>query len=87
MATRLGQHPATVSTVEHFLSAVSALGIDNLVVDVNRPELPIMDGSASPFIFLMQSAGLRANLTEKVYSNSETHRGSSSGQIRPAATL
>ena len=67
MATRLGQHPATVSTVEHFLSAVSALGIDNLVVDVNRPELPIMDGSASPFIFLIQSAGLREQTSPKKF--------------------
>ena len=51
MATRLGQHPATVSTVEHFLSAVSALGIDNLVVDVNRPELLIMDGRETLYLF------------------------------------
>jgi UDP-3-O-[3-hydroxymyristoyl] N-acetylglucosamine deacetylase len=46
---------------------VSALGIDNLVVDVNRPELPIMDGSASPFIFLMQSAGLREQTSPKKF--------------------
>ena len=51
-----GEHK--VGTVEHLLSAVSALGIDNLYVDVTAPEIPIMDGSAAPFVFLIQSAGI-----------------------------
>ena len=51
-----GEHK--VGTVEHLLSAVSALGIDNLYVDVSAPEVPIMDGSAAPFVFLIQSAGI-----------------------------
>ncbi|MBT6115811.1 MAG: UDP-3-O-acyl-N-acetylglucosamine deacetylase, partial [Porticoccaceae bacterium] len=48
-----------VSTVEHLMSAFAGLGIDNLIVDVSGPEVPIMDGSASPFVFLLQSAGIR----------------------------
>lgn len=47
-----------VSTVEHLMSALSGLGIDNLHVDVDAAELPIMDGSAGPFVFLLQSAGI-----------------------------
>jgi UDP-3-O-[3-hydroxymyristoyl] N-acetylglucosamine deacetylase len=48
----------TISTVEHLASALAGLGIDNIIVEVNSDELPIMDGSASPFIFLLQSAGI-----------------------------
>src|SRR5512137_1106021 len=48
----------SVSTVEHVLSALAGLGIDNLHVDVAGPEIPIMDGSAGPFVFLLQSAGI-----------------------------
>ncbi len=47
-----------VSTVEHLMSALSALGIDNLYIDINSAEVPIMDGSAAPFVFLLQSAGV-----------------------------
>jgi UDP-3-O-[3-hydroxymyristoyl] N-acetylglucosamine deacetylase len=49
---------ATISTVEHLASALAGLGIDNIIVEVDSNELPIMDGSASPFIFLLQSAGI-----------------------------
>lgn len=48
-----------VSTVEHLLSAFAGLGIDNAYVDLTAPEVPIMDGSAGPFVFLIQSAGLK----------------------------
>ncbi len=47
-----------VSTVEHLLSAMAGLGIDNAHVDLSAPEVPIMDGSAGPFVFLVQSAGI-----------------------------
>ena len=47
-----------ISTVEHLQSALSALGIDNLYIDVNAPEIPIMDGSAYPFVYLLNSAGV-----------------------------
>lgn len=49
---------ASISTVEHLASALAGLGIDNIIVEVDSNELPIMDGSASPFIFLLQSAGV-----------------------------
>ncbi|AHE99268.1 UDP-3-O-acyl-N-acetylglucosamine deacetylase [Thioalkalivibrio paradoxus] len=58
LSTTLVSGNARVSTVEHLLSAVAGLGIDNLHVDVSAPEVPIMDGSAGPFVFLLQSAGL-----------------------------
>ena len=48
-----------VATVEHLLSALAGLGVDNLFVDVDGPEIPIMDGSAGPFVFLLESAGVR----------------------------
>jgi UDP-3-O-[3-hydroxymyristoyl] N-acetylglucosamine deacetylase len=47
-----------VSTVEHLLSAMAGLGIDNSYIDLSAPEVPIMDGSAGPFVFLIQSAGI-----------------------------
>lgn len=47
-----------VATVEHLMSALAGLGIDNLYVDVDAEEIPIMDGSAAPFVFLLQSAGI-----------------------------
>jgi UDP-3-O-[3-hydroxymyristoyl] N-acetylglucosamine deacetylase len=58
LGTTLVKGDVRVSTVEHLLSAFAGLGIDNAVVDVSAPEVPIMDGSAGPFVFLLQSAGL-----------------------------
>src|SRR5690242_19781363 len=58
---------ATVSTVEHLMSALAGLGIDNLHVDIAGPELPIMDGSAGPFVFLLQSAGIVEQAAPKRY--------------------
>jgi len=49
---------ASISTVEHVMSALAGLGIDNLHIDVAGPEIPIMDGSAAPFVYLLQSAGI-----------------------------
>jgi UDP-3-O-[3-hydroxymyristoyl] N-acetylglucosamine deacetylase len=54
-----------VSTVEHLMSALAGLGIDNLYVDLTAPEVPIMDGSAGPFVFLLQSAGLQEQKAAK----------------------
>ena len=56
--TCLIKDQARISTVEHLLSALSGLGIDNAFVDLTAPELPTMDGSAGPFVFLIQSAGI-----------------------------
>lgn len=58
LSTTLVKGDAKVSTVEHLLSALAGLGIDNAYVDVSAPEVPIMDGSAGPFVFLIQSAGV-----------------------------
>lgn len=58
LSTTLIRDGVRVSTVEHLLSAVAGLGIDNLYVDLDAPEVPIMDGSAGPFVFLIQSAGV-----------------------------
>jgi UDP-3-O-[3-hydroxymyristoyl] N-acetylglucosamine deacetylase len=49
---------AKVATVEHLMSALAGLGIDNIVIDLTGPEVPILDGSAAPFVFLLQSAGI-----------------------------
>ncbi|VEI47223.1 UDP-3-O-[3-hydroxymyristoyl] N-acetylglucosamine deacetylase [Actinobacillus equuli] len=47
-----------ISTVEHLNAAMASLGLDNLIVEVDAPEIPIMDGSASPFIYLLLDAGI-----------------------------
>lgn len=57
----------SISTIEHLSSALAGLGIDNLIVEVDSNELPIMDGSASPFIFLLQSAGIEEQNTVKKF--------------------
>ena len=59
MASVLIKEEARVSTVEHLMSACAGLGIDNLYVDVSAEEIPIMDGSASSFVFLLQQAGVQ----------------------------
>jgi UDP-3-O-[3-hydroxymyristoyl] N-acetylglucosamine deacetylase len=56
-ATTLGEGAATLATVEHVLSAFYGLGIDNAIIEVNGPEIPIMDGSAKPFVDLLLGAG------------------------------
>ena len=56
---------AKVATVEHLMSALAGLGIDNLYVDLAGPEVPIMDGSAGPFVFLLQSAGIEEQRAPK----------------------
>ncbi|MBK1721714.1 UDP-3-O-acyl-N-acetylglucosamine deacetylase [Thiocystis violacea] len=58
LSTTLGEGQVKVSTVEHLLAAFAGLGIDNAYVDLNGSEVPIMDGSAAPFVFLLQSAGI-----------------------------
>ena len=59
LATQLAGEHASINTVEHLLSAVSGLGIDNLLVEIAGEEIPIMDGSAAPFVYLLHEAGLR----------------------------
>ncbi|MEJ2687266.1 MAG: UDP-3-O-acyl-N-acetylglucosamine deacetylase [Gammaproteobacteria bacterium] len=58
LSTTLVKDGVRISTIEHLLSAFAGLGIDNAYVDLSAPEVPIMDGSAGPFVFLVQSAGI-----------------------------
>jgi UDP-3-O-[3-hydroxymyristoyl] N-acetylglucosamine deacetylase len=67
LSTTLVSGDVKISTVEHLLSAFAGLGIDNAVIDVTAPEVPIMDGSAGPFVFLLQSAGVQEQDCPKQY--------------------
>lgn len=67
LCTTLHHGDVKIATVEHLLSALAGLGIDNAYIDVNAPELPIMDGSAAPFVFLIQSAGIKEQNAAKRY--------------------
>lgn len=58
LSTTLIKEGVRVATVEHLLSAMAGLGIDNAIIELSAPEVPIMDGSAGPFVFLLQSAGI-----------------------------
>jgi len=59
LSTTLSNKTAKISTVEHLLSALAGLGIDNALIELDGPEVPIMDGSARPFVFMIQSAGIQ----------------------------
>lgn len=67
LCTTLHHGDVKIATVEHLMSALAGLGIDNAYIDVNAPELPIMDGSAAPFVFLIQSAGICEQNAPKRY--------------------
>lgn len=58
MATTVNIGPAAVATIEHLMSALNGLGIDNAIIDVDAPEIPIMDGSGASFVFLLHQAGI-----------------------------
>jgi UDP-3-O-[3-hydroxymyristoyl] N-acetylglucosamine deacetylase len=65
LSTTLVAGDLRIATVEHLLSAMAGLGIDNAYVDLSAPEVPIMDGSAGPFVFLLQSAGIEEQVKAK----------------------
>ncbi|GAB4218410.1 MAG: UDP-3-O-acyl-N-acetylglucosamine deacetylase [Rhodoferax sp.] len=65
MASTLGAGDVKVHTVEHLMSACAGLGLDNLYIDINAEEVPILDGSAAPFVFLLQSAGIALQAAPK----------------------
>jgi UDP-3-O-[3-hydroxymyristoyl] N-acetylglucosamine deacetylase len=67
LASCLERDGVKIGTVEHLMSAFAGLGIDNAYVDVDAPELPIMDGSAGPFVFLIQSAGIEEQPAAKKF--------------------
>jgi len=67
LSSTIEQDGVKVSTVEHLMSALAGLGIDNIYVDLTAAEVPIMDGSAGPFVFLLQSAGIEEQSALKKY--------------------
>ena len=87
MASCLGREGAAVSTVEHLMSALAGLGVDNVFVDVDAPELPIMDGSASTFVYLIQQAGIveqsAAKKFVRILKPIEVHDGDKWAKLEP----
>src|ERR1700674_5047395 len=87
LSSTLTHGGASISTVEHLLSALAGLGIDNLHIDVAGPEIPIMDGSAGPFVFLLQSAGIVEQPAPKRYlrilTTVEVHDGDKWARFEP----
>ncbi len=65
LCTGLTRGEAKIQTVEHLMSAAAGLGVDNMIVELSSAELPIMDGSAGPFVFLLQSAGIAEQAAPK----------------------
>jgi len=87
LSTGLESQGVKVSTIEHLLSALSALGIDNLLVELDSFEVPIMDGSSAPFIFLVQSAGIEEQDAHKrfivIKDTIRVENGQSWAQVSP----
>ena len=87
LASCLEQDGVRVSTVEHLMSALAGLGIDNLYVDLSSGEVPIMDGSAGPFVFLLQSAGIEEQPAAKkfirILQTVEVSSGDKSARFAP----
>jgi len=67
LATGLAINEVSVETVEHLLAALVSVGIDNLIIELSSPEVPIMDGSAAPFIYLIHEAGVKRLQTPRKY--------------------
>ena len=67
MSSNLVVGDVRIGTVEHLMSALAGMGIDNMIIEVSAPEIPIMDGSAGPFIYLLQQAGLQEQDAPKKY--------------------
>lgn len=87
LCTGLSCGPAKVQTVEHLLSAMAGLGIDNAYVELSAAEVPIMDGSAGPFVFLLQSAGIAEQDAPKrfirILSEVEVREGDKRARFTP----
>ena len=79
LQTGLRKQNASVETVEHLLSALRSLGVDNALIELNQPEVPIMDGSAAPWVYLIQSAGTKelgtSRKTMEILSSVEVRDG------------
>lgn len=87
LCTCLEKNEVRIATVEHLLSAFAGLGIDNCIVDLSLSELPIMDGSASPFVFLIESAGIEEQNAPKKFirikKTIEVHEGDKFVKLEP----
>ena len=66
-ATTIAKDGASVKTIEHLMSALAGMGVDNVQVDLTGPEVPILDGSAAPFVELLRQAGLRRQFAPKTF--------------------
>lgn len=91
LSTSLGAGSARVATVEHVLAALSGLGIDNCRVEVDGPEIPILDGSAAPFVFLVREAGVERQRAGKrflvVDQPVEVREGDKLARLDPASEM
>ena len=67
LATALSRNAVSVETVEHLLAALVSLRVDNVLIELNSPEVPIMDGSAAPFVYLIQEAGVKQQASARKY--------------------
>jgi len=67
LATALSRNEVSVETVEHLLAALVSMGVDNVLIELNSPEVPIMDGSAAPFVYLIQEAGIKQQVSPRKY--------------------
>lgn len=67
LCTTIGNNGSNISTIEHLMAAFFGLGIDNAIVELDGPEVPIMDGSSAPFIFLLKSTGIKEQKTPKQF--------------------
>jgi len=67
LATGLARNEVSVETIEHLMAALVSMGVDNVLVELNSPEVPIMDGSAAPFIYLIQEAGMKRLQTARKF--------------------
>jgi len=91
MATTLGRGTATVGTIEHLLAALHGLGIDNVRVELDGPEVPVMDGSAASFVFLVRVAGVfeqgASRRTLRLHKPVEVRNGDRWARIEPGRGL
>lgn len=89
LCTTIGHGDAHISTIEHLLSALAGLGVDNARIEVSGPEVPIMDGSSAPFVFLIQCAGIkeqsRAKKVLRILKRIEVTDGDKRCALYPAA--
>ncbi len=89
LCTTIGHGEAHISTIEHLLSALAGLGVDNARIEVSGPEVPIMDGSSAPFVFLIQCAGIkeqsRAKKVLRILKRIEVTDGDKRCALYPAA--